>query len=107
MSDIHQPTRKPRQEWWPSGAFLCAGAARVRVRVWERLQYLRGFRCMRWLSRRMGSVDASVPRLIRLNTSMSDNLLKMRIHFVQNAYLMQNIFIRCVFYPWFCRLSDI
>ena len=84
-------------------------AARVRIRVWvrERLRELRVSRHARCPRGRMGSVDAFVPSLKRPNTPMSDNLLKMRIHFAQNACLMQNIFIRCVFYPCFYRLSDL
>ena len=85
------------------GASVGLGASRVRVRVrvwfWEQLRDLRVSRHTRCPSGRMGSVDASEPSLKRPNTPMSDNLLKTCIHFVQNAYLMQNIVIRCVFYP--------
>ena len=50
-------------------------------------------------SRCKDPVGASEPSLKHPNTPMSDNLPKMRIHFVENTYLMQNIVIRCVFYP--------
>ena len=40
-----------------------------------------------------GPVGASAPSLKGPNTPMSDNLLKKRIHYVNNAHFMQNIVI--------------
>ena len=65
----------------------------------ERRRDLRVSRRVRCLSGRMSSVSTSVSSSKHPNTPMSDNLPKMRIHFVENTYLMQNIVIRCVFYP--------
>ena len=70
-----------------------ASAARVRVLVrvwaWERLRDLRVSRhenrfpaASSFSGGHMDPVGASAPSLKRPNTPMSDNLLKMRIHFV-------------------------